>query len=354
MDVLTFIYIFHIFRSYKNPTVVKKILFFNMVAAIIIIYLAAPSLSQAQVNLEEGLLIYYPFNGNADDESSNGYNGIINGAELTEDRFNESNKAYYFNRTENDNILVENQIPDLTVLSISVWIYLVDPDGNATIFCDATTVPGNDFLLNVTGESIGMRADKGDAVLDYEDGAVFDLDLLNAWHHIVWLMSNTSSSIYLDGNHVFTVDEVGSCVSYHALQASLGRRHVWEEADQYFDGKLDEFRLYNRLLNQDEIQSLHDINSGASALQNDKTPFSIYPNPSSEYLTFTFVLQNPAHVELKILDKLGQLVADIMDKSLPSGQCSTTWNVKELPSGIYFYRITADRQSSSAKIVLMK
>jgi len=51
---------------------------------------------QAQVNLDKGLVAYYPFNGNANDESENGNNGTVNGATLTSDRFGIPNSAYRF------------------------------------------------------------------------------------------------------------------------------------------------------------------------------------------------------------------------------------------------------------------
>ena len=53
----------------------------------------------AEIN--DGLVAYYPFNGNTNDESGNGHNGIVNGtgATLTNDRFGNANKAYSFNGT---------------------------------------------------------------------------------------------------------------------------------------------------------------------------------------------------------------------------------------------------------------
>ena len=44
-----------------------------------------------------GLVGYWPFNGNANDESGNGNNGTVNGATLTSDRFGNANGAYSFN-----------------------------------------------------------------------------------------------------------------------------------------------------------------------------------------------------------------------------------------------------------------
>lgn len=53
--------------------------------------------SHAQtVDLEDGLVAYYPFNGNANDESGNGNDGEVNGATLAVDRKGKTAKAYAF------------------------------------------------------------------------------------------------------------------------------------------------------------------------------------------------------------------------------------------------------------------
>ena len=47
--------------------------------------------------LKKGLVAYYPFNGNAEDESGNGNDGEVKGATLTDDRHGKLNSAYQFN-----------------------------------------------------------------------------------------------------------------------------------------------------------------------------------------------------------------------------------------------------------------
>src|SRR4051794_3817806 len=54
---------------------------------------------QAQTFLTNGLVAYYPFNGNANDASGNGRNGTVHGATLAADRFGNTNAAYSFNGT---------------------------------------------------------------------------------------------------------------------------------------------------------------------------------------------------------------------------------------------------------------
>ena len=73
------------------------------------------------VDLESGLVAYYPFNGNANDESGNGNDGEVNGATLAEDRNGETAKAYSF---DGDDDLMTFQNPELNLIdgySISLW-----------------------------------------------------------------------------------------------------------------------------------------------------------------------------------------------------------------------------------------
>ena len=64
-----------------------------------------------------GLVGWWPFNGNANDESGNGNNGAVNGATLSADRFGNANQAYGFD----GNDWIEMSIPQTIEFSVSVW-----------------------------------------------------------------------------------------------------------------------------------------------------------------------------------------------------------------------------------------
>jgi len=73
--------------------------------------------------LSDGLVAYYPFNGNANDESGNGHNGTVHGATLATDRLSHTNGAYYFDNV-NDWIDLgpeANLFPNST-FSVVIWI----------------------------------------------------------------------------------------------------------------------------------------------------------------------------------------------------------------------------------------
>ena len=69
-----------------------------------------------------GLVGWWPFNGNANDESGNGNNGTVNGATLTTDRFGNLNKAYSFDGNDNIEIDNWNSIQGNSNFSVSCWV----------------------------------------------------------------------------------------------------------------------------------------------------------------------------------------------------------------------------------------
>ena len=58
-----------------------------------------------------GLIGYWPFNGNAKDQSGNNNNGVCGTVTLTTDRFGNPNSAYYFSNTPSDTIGINNTLP---------------------------------------------------------------------------------------------------------------------------------------------------------------------------------------------------------------------------------------------------
>jgi hypothetical protein len=123
-------YIWGIPKKIKKLKKMKRILFFVIMVVIT---------AEAQVNIANGLLAYYPYNGNANDASGNGYNGTVGtGVTLSTDRFGVQNKAYDF---QNDAI----------VSSISY-----DLDSNYTISAWFNTSASNHIRLFLWAETLSQ------------------------------------------------------------------------------------------------------------------------------------------------------------------------------------------------------
>ncbi len=80
--------------------------------------------AQAQSFLTNGLVAYYPFNGDANDASGNGFNGTVVAATLITNRLGEPNSAYYFNGTNSQINLPQSlaqQLAGTNPVSVSAW-----------------------------------------------------------------------------------------------------------------------------------------------------------------------------------------------------------------------------------------
>lgn len=91
------------------------------ILALLLLFFAGTA--NAQINLTNGLLMYFPFTGNATDMSGNTNAAVVNGPVLTADRFGASNSAYYFDGVD-DFIQLSggaNMKPTFP-MSISAWV----------------------------------------------------------------------------------------------------------------------------------------------------------------------------------------------------------------------------------------
>jgi len=210
------------------------------------------------VALTDGLVAFYPFNGNADDESGNGNDGTVNGATLTSDRFGYSNKAYSFDGS-NDFIELPNIIPVFKG-SVSYW-YKTSGNAEGQILVYHTNTIDNGFgtvhdamenhtAINGDGYNVfivdnGSGTDLTDSIVPVE---------LNTWYHIIVTYDTQDSArMYINGNLVYTIDLSAETGTHLPTVTYVGRPSM---DDRYFHGVFDDLRIYDRELNEIEIKNL--------------------------------------------------------------------------------------------------
>jgi PKD repeat protein len=202
------------------------------------------------LSLEDGLVAYYPFSGNSADSSGNGHHGTeYGGVSLTTDKMGNPNSAYNFDGV-NDYIKVnDHDSLDLTDnMTISAWIKIDNFSFLAGIVSKYHTYQSNGFTfrLGYSSPYKGLNC----------NGRRTSETLLqaNTWYHIVSVVENNVVNIYVDGQVVSTAYSVVPAQSNSNFM-SIGMDY--SSSARYFDGIIDEVRLYNRPLSLSEIQTLY-------------------------------------------------------------------------------------------------
>ncbi len=201
-----------------------------------------------------GLVGWWPFNGNADDESGNGNNGSNNGATLNSDRFGSNNSCYYF---QNNNILIPHNtlfgFQANSGFTISMWcnssdfsnsLHFMGKRGNSSPYFNWQIAYGG----NLIGPNFGSGTDPG----IYNGAFSPDLLLINNWYHIVGKFNNGVWSIYVDG--ILKATNTTAMVNPDSnTPMTFGESGGF----QGFIGKLDDIGIWNRALTDCEIQNLY-------------------------------------------------------------------------------------------------
>ncbi|MEI8075775.1 MAG: LamG-like jellyroll fold domain-containing protein [Bacteroidota bacterium] len=234
-------------------------------------------------SLNKDLIAYYSFSGNANDVSGNGYDGLVNGATLTTDRFGKANSAYYFGNNSGTNILSNyieiNNLHTNPILNytISGWFQKdassVDHEGSIfagdqplnspsdfkfAIAADNSAQWNAKYKSNIAVGVTNQATTTGSA--NYSDGI---------WHSFsvtfkaatTGTLTPSNFQIFIDGVQVTTQGLFISDVTHEAAPANntslpviLG--NIQGTHTSGFPGKLDEIRIFNRVLTQQEITYL--------------------------------------------------------------------------------------------------
>lgn len=275
-----------------------------------------------------GMVAWWPFNGNANDESGNGNNGTVYGATLTNDRSNQANQAYNFT---SDSVVVSNSANfDLTKFTISGWFKTTSTSGVYETFLDHSSGKStfNGYWVGVYLGKATMYLANGSTQIDIS--ASINVNDGN-WHLLTGVYDGAIGFVYLDGKLTKSAAYV---MTLKSERTTIGSNYL----QQHFSGNLDDIGVWNRALTQQEITGLYYGWSVGNETTISQDIIRIGPNPASDFIA----LDIAGHIDLtacnvKIYTALGQEVF----KSELSAQHSL-FTIQHLPAGIYYLKVIQD------------
>ena len=227
------------------------------------------ALSAQPASINDGLVAYYPFDANADDESGNSNDGTIERPQWTPDRFGIEDASLHTGEARGGDVLVSGSDLPLgsTPRTFSVWI---KPDarslnlgetlrgdifsyGRGTGKNGKVTMPfifsTNPFVITLVLGSDSFHWEKVLVGWSFED-----------WHQVAWVYyGNSSADLFVDG--VLMAPSIwhipGEQTTELSLNTEPGPLVIGSFANHHFEGAIDDLRIYDRSLSPKEIAELH-------------------------------------------------------------------------------------------------
>jgi hypothetical protein len=312
-----------------------------------------------------GLIAYYPFNGDANDASGKNMHCRVNGASLSRDRAGNANAAYSFNGVDNYVSAVDSSaVPDS--VTISLWFKTVSANSSGGYLIGFSQSSDGDihdqyfqydrqiYLGNASDDKayFGISVSGPHAVqsqANVNDGA---------WHHVAGWFDETKLKLYVDGVLQATARSWAGLryngywvMGYHDITewgwVTIGdsAHSDYLAANHHFSGVLDDVRIYNRTLSDGEIAALAaEVPGGTQrshpVKRSDAPRFGMAPRFIRGGLELVCNFAKEADVKIALHSVAGDKIAVLHDGLVPQGRQTIVWNGQgALPGGTYLLTV---------------
>ena len=230
---------------------------------------------------KDGLVGWWPFNGNANDESGNGNNGTVNGATLTVDRNGNANSAYSFNGN-NNNIKINNlniNETDNEVNTVSFWMKW-DGKEIAMPFCW-----NGEYDLYLFNNIFGFNTYEDNNIIGISSNDLVNKSVFIVAEFINGMPDNQNCKLYINGVKQ-SISGYATKKSKATREINIGSGHFTTEYQYYFSSIIDDIAIYNRALSDQEVKQLYEGCNKETATSNSFNSYA-FTNNSSINLTAT-------------------------------------------------------------------
>jgi hypothetical protein len=314
---------------------------FIMKKLLVIAGLLLPMFISAQINMNEGVVAYYPFNGNANDVTGNGNDALVLGPVLTADRFGHENAAYYFDGDDDLMTVADNPQLRLSSLSLLLWVnYTEEPTYQRNLISKPAGT-GNFDSYVFWYQNDGISGHIGNP---YSFGLFSHYvwePVVNTWYFMAFTYNEHTKiqKIYIDGDLVvsnYTEPDIGW--DEHAVM--IGAESDSEDTVYFTHGTLDDILILNYALSDDEIAKLYDSYFSLQE-HNSDNGFTISPNPCANTTCLRYLIHDIRYLICDLYSIDGRKIYRVIEEEMIPGKHEIEIDVSEIPAGMYFIRMQA-------------
>ncbi|NQT26147.1 nucleoside hydrolase [candidate division KSB1 bacterium] len=303
-------------------------------------------------DLDHTFVGHWMFENNAVDSSDHANNGNISGTPEFVNALSQG-KALHF-KTSQDFITIPKS-PDFSITSftLAAWVKIPGPipEGWRTII-EHNRDGRNWFGLwkSANGDMFHFRwTNNGTAKVDFSSNIS-----PNSWYHVAATFNaiERTARLYLNGR----LDKVIQNTDVPEPVDSEMRIGINMDNMEEFNGIIDDVRVYNRVLDESEINGV--LTETSAENNNELLPDRIillnYPNPFNPSTTIYYSMPVRSHVKIDVYDIGGQHIAILVDEEKMAGTHTIQFTGNEFSSGVYFYRLQTERYKAVNKMLYVK
>jgi hypothetical protein len=206
----------------------------------------------------DGLLAYYPFDGNAQDFSGNDNHGILSGASQVSDRFGEEG-AVSFDGVDDYFIVNSTLLSAIkSDMTISMWVNTaVNEFSHLLVISNEQGLSENTAYINFIWQGdwlgFGYSLGRGDLITYLQDD-IYD----DSWHHLVGVIQNGMLKFYVDG--IQNSFKMGTA-SFTDLQYIIIGNWLGTDGHEFPSVVIDDLAIYDRAISENKILVLYSFGS---------------------------------------------------------------------------------------------
>ncbi len=169
------------------------------------------------------------------------------------------------------------------------------------------------------------------------------------WSHVAVTLGASGARMFVNGNIVDESEKITiRPIDFNPLLNYVGRGQT---AVPFFDGLIDDFRIYNYEVSGEEIFALYeDVQTDAAFVKGTReTKFSVWPVPAHNALKFNYDSDNQlSDAKIGLYNVYGRL---LLHQNIKNGQEGEI-NVSDIPAGIYMLKLTNGQEFVSKKVIV--
>lgn len=312
----------------------------------------------------DSLVAYYPFSGNAGDYSGHGHHGTVYGAAPAPDRFGNPGRAYSFDGV-NDYIEVpySAELNPTDRITVAAWVRADawgSSDNSNAIVNSEQNGPNHGYGLRGGASRITYFV----CTTDWRIATTpYSSVVAGRWYFLVGSYDGTAVRVFIDGV------QAASSAASGAMDPSTSVLRIGAQVNSlcFFDGAIDDIRIYARALDTADISALYHEGgyTGVGALPPSGVApvrsrlWQARPNPATARAVICYELAEPAAARVEVFNIAGQRMATLVDGRQRMGSHAVSWDLADdagrpVANGVYFYKLSAGAFHSIGKLTVVR